>query len=170
MNTSRYTDLSLAFDKDMKEFLPEPVELDKLEGRYGIETMVSCPVNFDWYSKDDLRYLIKSAWDRMYRQYADYIVSITIGRDDWLVHKATAEASWMPYESYFPAIRLRLYVDMFVAPTRQVYVPEIVWEYSAFGGYHAKEWRCGYCKSPNEMKERHCTQCGSPRAKLIQEM
>lgn len=32
------------------------------------------------------------------------------------------------------------------------------------------EWICEYCHSPNETSKRFCSQCGAPRALLIQEM
>lgn len=28
---------------------------------------------------------------------------------------------------------------------------------------YQEEWMCLYCGSPNELPERHCTQCGAPR-------
>ena len=76
-------------------------------------------------------------------------------------------------------IDLVLYYELFVTPTRNamVYIPEIVYEpvrasWKLDGDVNRRpiEWRCGHCTTPNPMEERSCTQCGAPRALLIQEM
>ena len=111
---------------------------------------------------DHLQYL----WEKLYHDVSYELMKRTIGRKDYFVTRFVprmrdAESGW--------GIVLELLVDCFVAPTRNVVIPEIVYE--RVGEYtQIKEWRCGYCGSPNEMRERHCTQCGSPRALLIQEM
>lgn len=59
-------------------------------------------------------------------------------------------------------------MEVFVMPTRNAYIPELV--YDVFDEPKVVEWRCGHCKTPNVMEDRLCTQCGAPRALLVQEL
>jgi hypothetical protein len=156
------------FRSNLIEFMPQPVNLENIEGRWGIK---SCVDARDLYSgsAEMFKNIIGREWERMYRRYSDYIVSLTIGRDNWLVHKAQAEV-YLDSTGFTPVFNLRLFVETFVAQSSRVVIPEIEWTYSKVDGYSVKEWRCGYCRSPNIIKDRHCTQCGSPRALLMQEM
>jgi uncharacterized OB-fold protein len=63
-------------------------------------------------------------------------------------------------------IMLRLDYEIIVTSTHPIVLP--VFKYSEEG--KMIEWRCGYCSSPNVPEKRHCSQCGAPRALLIQEM
>ena len=59
-------------------------------------------------------------------------------------------------------------MEVFAMPTRNMVIPELV--YDTFDEPRVVEWRCGHCKTPNAMEERLCTQCGAPRALLVQEL
>jgi hypothetical protein len=156
------------FRSNLIEFMPQPVELENIEGRWGIESRVDAR---DLYfgNAEKFKDIVGREWEMMYRKYSYYIVSLTIGRDNWLVHKAQADV-YLDASEFVPVFHMRLFVETFVAPSNKIVIPEIEWTYSKVDGYSIKEWRCGYCRSPNVIKDRHCTQCGSPRALLIQEM
>lgn len=57
------------------------------------------------------------------------------------------------------------HLAVFVSPTQNVVIPTVVWDNGVI-----KEWRCGHCETPHDFKHRYCTQCGAPRAQLIQEI
>jgi hypothetical protein len=153
-------DMGLFQYREFEKYLPQQ-KMETITGEVlGARMDVSIRV-----LDEDSDYL-QHSWERLYHDISYELMKRTIGRKDYFVTRFVprmrdSENGW--------GIVLELLVDCFVAQTKNVYIPEIVYERS--GIYTViKEWRCGYCSSPNEMKERHCTQCGSPRALLIQEM
>lgn len=167
MITSDLYKMGLFQFKEFEKFLPKP-KLESLDGDLlGVKTSISI------YPHDLLEYdrreyfeeAIAYHWEAMYEDVIRRIARLTSGKTNYFVTRFIPRMT----ESNSLGIVLELLVDCFVAPTRNVYIPEIVYE--NVGDFsQIKEWRCGYCRSPNKMGERHCTQCGSPRALLIQEM
>jgi len=105
-------------------------------------------------------------WRKMYEDLLARIARITIGRDEYFVIKFHPMTEYRGDEVMS---KFQLGADVLVADTKNVVIPTIMWDNSG-GVFKMKEWRCGYCGSPNKLEERHCTQCSATRAKLIQEM
>lgn len=142
----------------LKNILPEP-ESQRIDGnRFGQKISIT----LDMLDRDDMERYVAYNWRKLYIDIWNHITTCTIGQSYWVTTKFYPEVLRGTY-----TLDLCLFVDIFVSPTNKVVVPEFI--YSSWG-HEPIEWRCGYCRSPNRVEERHCTQCGSPRALLIQEM
>lgn len=168
MNISTYIPTNNLFDyREFELFLPKvdpSFEMD--DDIFGTKLEIRANILESLENKEHYIEFIGSAWQRLYDQLAKQIMRKTIGRKEYFV---TRFIPHMKDEQGYMII-LELRAECFVAPTRNVYIPEIIYTPTSMGWNKMKEWRCGYCRSPNEMESRHCTQCGSPRALLLQEM
>ena len=108
-------------------------------------------------------------WQSMYQKMAHEIARRAIGFKDYFVTRYYPFVSRGKWGSYSDTLQLTLYVDIFVTQHKDVVIPDFRYEY-VDNKPRAIEWRCGHCSSPNEISARQCTQCGAPRALLIQEM
>jgi hypothetical protein len=119
--------------------------------------------------------------DNLYRALFAKILKLIEGRKEYLTFKADLVVKPVSNDFKYGGmlIDLVLYYELFVTPSRAtaVYIPEIRYDavpQSWSPGCEMKrtpiEWRCGHCTTPNPMERRTCTQCGAPRALLIQEM
>ena len=139
---------------------PRPIELEGEGGTWGVQSLVDAHV-----VAQDPRFL-DYAWEQLYRKAADTIISITFGRDDYLVSRIRPLVD--PYGAQsFRMITLGLRMELFFAQTERVIIPEMVYEPNT---NKVIEWRCGYCGVPNKPDERTCVKCGAPRALLLQEL
>lgn len=118
------------------------------------------------FAIDQQREYLVRIWRNMYTELLTRIAKITIGRDEHFVIKFHPMTE---YRGDTFMTKLMLSADVLVAQTKNVIIPTILWD-NVDGNLIMREWRCGYCNSPNELKERHCTQCGGTRAQLIQEL
>lgn len=151
---------------DLQKYLPveNDINIDD-NGRLGIT--IGVPLNVLKEYKDEW---LQHEWVDMYRKLSYEVARRAIGRNDWLLVR------YYPYivrkddpRTISALIELTLVCDIFVAPHKDVVIPEFRYEIID-NKPKAIEWRCGYCNSPNKVEDRHCTQCGSARALLIQEM
>lgn len=109
---------------------------------------------------------VQRTWHELYRAISDQVVKMSIGRDAYLVTRMTPKIREAYYGSGFPLTEFIVQAEMFYATERNFVIPIVTYDEQ----FRAIEWRCGYCNSPNVIEERHCSQCGAPRALLIQEM
>lgn len=149
-------------ENELKNLLPEP-ELEKVEGnRFGYRVFVDEYRAFHLYEQGRIKEYFSYEWVKMYQQVTLKIAKMMMGEDHWYVLKFYPQILHQ-----VNGITMNLYCDINVAMTQNVIVPEYIYENQ---NSMPIEWRCGHCQSVNEMKERHCTQCGAPRTMLIQEM
>jgi len=155
--------------------LPEPQKLDikNYNGKIAIEREI--PINeylvFNNGNSDYMARIEKEIaieWQAMYHNITMHICKLLMGKDYYYVMKL------MPFaEDYFDhshymgqIIRLRLIADISIAQQKKVVIP--TWIYREINV--SVEWRCGGCNTPNIPESRWCSQCGMPRALLLQEM
>jgi len=143
--------------------LPQPdAELEETkDGRWGLIRKI--PVYMMEEDKHKAKEFLFYEWRRAYQQAMLHITKQIIGRKEYFVFRFFPKLV-NDYREDF-CVNLELSWDIFAAPTKNIVIPEFT-----YIDNHPVEWKCGACTSPNEIKERHCTQCGSPRALLIQEM
>lgn len=147
-----------------KEILPEPT-FEKIEGsRLGYrhtlsENYIFHSLMYGYFQRD-----ISRIWVRMYEEVTLKVAKMMIGNSYWYVLKFDPR-----YLRSIDSVILELYCDINIAMTSKIVVPEYIYDLHNLAEM-PKEWRCGYCKSPNKMEDRHCTQCGAARTLLIQEM
>ncbi|MCK5486572.1 MAG: hypothetical protein KAI86_10185 [Desulfobacterales bacterium] len=108
---------------------------------------------------------IQDLWRRLYDDLIRRVSDATKGRDEHFIVKFFPLVEWVREELH----SFQLAADVMVAETKNVVIPTFVWE-KQNGFYQVVEWKCGYCQAVNTIEERSCTQCGAPRATLIQEM
>ena len=160
--------------QEMQKFLPAPrMDNPKDTERLGSRKFINMDL-FYMLKEPNQSYLmgmIQHFWDDLYTDVFRKLALYIIGKPDYFftrfVPRMYTERSVNMYED---GVVLELITEIFVAPTRNIFIPEFVYEPVASGMSRMVEWRCGYCRSPNELRDRHCSQCGSPRAVLIQEM
>ncbi len=111
-------------------------------------------------------YFIEHVWRELYIDAVRTVAEIQLAAND----KTFYHVNYSPVVKYplFPEDRyeLMLRIEIFVSGTHKVKVPVIIYDIQG----RVVEWRCGYCTTPNEVADKVCTQCGAPRALLIQEM
>lgn len=109
---------------------------------------------------------IKHVWRELYIDAVSAVAEMQLASDS----KTFYHVNYTPFVKYpldlFEQYELMVRIEIFVSGTHKVKVPVMVYD------IHGRpiEWRCGYCDTPSEIKERSCTQCGAPRALLVQEM
>lgn len=160
MSSLTTTPPSQYFDPKLLLPMSEDTESGKLVVQYSISDREAL------FAINEQKDYLARIWRKMYEDLLARIARITIGRDEYFVIKFHPMTE---YRGNMFMSKLQLGADILVADTKNVVIPTILWDNSG-GNFRMKEWRCGYCNSPNELKERHCTQCGATRAKLIQEM
>lgn len=158
--------------KELLKYLPAPEQLDikEIDGRIAIETVV--PMYLFLESNGNTgkfeEYLLH-AWKGAYYNITQHLANIMMGRDNYFVIRLTPSVHEDYGLSMNEGLRLRIIADISVAETRHVIIPQWTYDYS-MPEKRVVEWRCGACTTPNVPKQRWCTQCGSPRALLMQEM
>lgn len=153
-------------DPLVKAFMPKKRSDDVKTGEYFCERSISLREIEDYWKTSTVD-LAQMMWDRLYEQAIRHVTNIIVGRDEYFVVRYIPMILSQPFDYY---VSFRVSFEIFVAQSKNMTIllpPTFV--YSPVTG-QIKEWRCGHCQSPNEMSARHCTQCGAPRAKLIQEM
>ena len=162
-----------AFIENLLDFLPEPEKLDikNFDGRIGIESIIL--LHFEDISDYHLDHgnkieeKIVWSWRHMYNSLTQHLSKIFLGRDDYFVVKMTPLIYDDFYNGFVPQIKLRILVDINVAHTKNVTIAE--WSFDPIMNFPI-EWKCGNCTTPNLPEDRWCSQCGAPRALLMQEM
>lgn len=151
--------------RDLVRLLPDPMEINETDTRWGqIRTM-----NIWEMGKDHTAY-IQHAWMDVYYSLLRKLAEVFIGRKEYFVIRMIPYVFEKDFRSV-PNIKIGCFVECFVAESRNIVIPQITYQ----GENFMKEWRCGSCGTPNPLKEnskpiRLCTQCGAPRALLIQEI
>lgn len=112
-----------------------------------------------------LRDMIQASWQKMYGKAIMQISGIVMGKENYYIVRFYPRI--ISSSAYEPCIRLELNYSIMVAPQKEMIIP--IWSYEPHTG-KIIEWRCGYCNTANEKIVKFCTQCGAPRALLIQEM
>ena len=161
------------FIENLLDFLPEPEKLDikNFNGRIGIESII--PLHFEDISDYHLDHGSKIeerivwGWRHMYNSLTQHVSKIFLGRDDYFVVKMTPLIYDDFHNGFVPQIKLRILVDINVAHTKNVTIAE--WSFDPVMNFPI-EWKCAGCSTPNLPEDRWCSQCGAPRALLIQEM
>lgn len=143
-------------DSEIEKFMPHPeksLDSDKL----GCEIRLSEELLY----KPNAEIYIQHAWKSIYENAVREVTNIIMGRREHFVCRYIPTVL-----KEFYGIRFRVVYEIMVCQTKEFIIP--TFKYSE--GNEIIEWRCGYCSSPNEKKARHCSQCGAPRALLIQEL
>lgn len=148
------------------DFLPKPRKFTEMDNKFVVEAAIP-----SWVlaTRNDLMDTIHHAWLRLYKQANEVLTQLMIGREDYLAVRITPQVLNLPQTFDYVRLKLRLLVDVFWVNTPNVVLPTLVYD-EGWDKAELIEWRCGYCQAPNEMMARTCTQCGAPRALLIQEM
>ena len=150
-------------DDNLQRFMPHPEEEMEGDELYCERIIPEMELAF---RKENIEEFVQYSWRSMYEMAVRKVTGIIMGRTEHFIVR------YIPTVYHYtslgmPSIKLRVIYELMVVPTREYILP--VFTYSEVT--HAPvEWRCGYCSSPNETKERHCTQCGAPRALLLQEL
>jgi hypothetical protein len=149
-------------DERLLKFMPHPEET--MDGN-DLYCEYSIP-EYEYISHaEDCEAYIQYHWRALYEMAVRKVTNIVMGRNEHFIVRYIPTA-FHGRSLGMDEIKLRVIYELMVVPTKNYIIP--VFTYSEIT--HAPiEWRCGYCASPNEMKERHCTQCGAPRALLLQE-
>lgn len=165
----RYEDM-----ERFKQFLPKPIDVENIDGRFAIRSEVPIfEIYRDFSEKEEY---LAYAWKRMYQQLTLKVAELMVGRDEYFVLKfiPIVQNDYGDYigEKYI----MSLYVDITVAQSRNVVIPEFVYDPISLTP-KIVEWRCGHCHMPNPMEAKYCGEigehphgCGAPRALLIQEL
>jgi hypothetical protein len=150
-------------DTENARWMPKPAPPSK-DTLYGCSCMLSDGLLES--CRDSLDGLVQHTWSHLYHEAIGAVTNVIMGRTEHFVVR------------YIPSIiremcgiQFIVKYEIVVCPTRTFVVQDIyipTFEYDHRG--QLIEWRCGHCTSPNPVEKRHCTQCGAPRALLIQEM
>ena len=149
---------SQSLEYEMARYMPNPEWSDAkdTEGTYAVQHAVS---NEMIEHEEHLKYV----WLDMFHKASMNVAMISLSLpDDRLVIK------YKPYvhrDIWETILGLRL--EITIVQTVNVVMPEFIYE------PHSNkliEFRCGHCTTPNPIERTTCSQCGAPRAKLIQEM
>ena len=140
--------------------LSEEAVSEGVSGRMHIRTQINDDLVLD--HPDYVRHVVH----RMYQKATEKVALLSIGVEGRVATKYFLH-SGRDFERFGFFVELQF--DCLVIPERtreiEIYTPSFTVQDNIY-----REWRCGYCSSPNEMKSRHCTQCGSGRELLIQEL
>ena len=148
-------------DSRLRQFFPK-VSQESLSGdRIVYQTHLS----FEMLSLNypNIEEMIQHQWRRLYEGAVRKVTDLIMGKTDHFVVRYLPIIS----KDLIGNIELEVTYEIMCVQNRDVVIP--IFTYSETS-HSVIEWRCGHCASPNEIKERHCTQCGAPRALLIQEM
>lgn len=147
-----------------EDLLPKLEPVENREGRINLRQRISTHI-FDMGSPAEY---LQRAWLDLYRTMIEYMSRMVIGNENYLVVKFHPTVETRDYDQ--DTVSFHLGAEIMVAQTANVVMPTFVYNDAPIGHRKVIEWRCGYCQSPNKIEERHCSQCGSPRALLLQEM
>lgn len=120
-----------------------------------------------FYAKQMLSDETKYEWRYMYDLLMQELSKMLYGNDNYFIIRCIpTKTNDFPHFQHI----LKLYLEVMICPTENFAVPVFRYERTSTGAMYVREWKCGYCGSPNTIANTHCTQCGGSRAKLIQEM
>ena len=164
------------FIENLLDFLPTPEKLDIKDYNGNICVEREIPIspkdisNYRLSTSGNFEEMIIYAWQRMYHDLTMHVSKMFLGRDDYFIIKMIAmivddcNIGWNKY-----AFRLRIVANISIAESKKVVIPE--WSYHVIEDKNIPtEWKCGSCTTPNLPDNRWCSQCGAPRALLLQEM
>jgi len=155
--------INLAADLERGVFDPLPLDSGpkKGEGRWMVQSIVT-PERTDKFD------LVQLTWQRMYRELSYKLSDLMQGRDEYIVTRIQSRAR--VYPEIVETIQLLLVLEIYgVSKERHVVMPAIPdFSYNIAG--QPLEWRCGYCRTPNDPHDKTCAKCGAPRALLLHEL
>lgn len=111
-------------------------------------------------------HFIETLWRELYRDAVAAVAEMQLSANEkTYYHVNYSPIVKYPWEAGDP-YEIMVRIEVFVSGTHKIKVPVLIYDIQG----RVIEWRCGYCDTPNEIADRNCTQCGAPRAKLLQEM
>lgn len=145
--------------RDLVKYLPTPVETTEIGTKFGV--MHTLDIH-DMFIVDKEEYL-RHQWKNLYFTIIKKLADVFIGRKEYFVIRLLPHV--LEDYSAFSKIKIGMIVECFVAQNKNIIIPEFTYVRNT-----VTEWRCGHCSTPNTMTKRLCTQCGAPRALLLQEI
>lgn len=164
--TNRQGNLESVYEDELlKKYMPRGEK--SLDGdRLACETFISEEMLF--HAHIDMDNYIQRMWQIMYEKAVREVTAIIMGRTEHFLCRYIPKVySNMGAYTATPGLTLRVIYEIMVCQTSNIVIPTFVYPEAS---RQPVEWRCGYCTSPNQIHDRHCTQCGAPRALLIQEI
>ena len=147
----------------LHNIFPTSQKIGNINGNYWMQDIVSMHYLDRLASTDQQGDFIRSVWQKLYERVLHEVAGMMLGREEYFVIRFVPK--WFTdYEKN--EYRFSVIAEIMQALEKSVVMPKFIYDNQC----RLIEWRCGYCNSPNEVKSRHCTQCGAPRALLIQEM
>ena len=164
----QYDDIHSRTMHELVDLLPKFNNVDNINiidinGTFCVERKIPL------YPKFENEYILFE-WENMYHIATKHISQIMLKSKECFVIKMTPSVH-DSYDAtkYEHEVIFRIITEMHIAGRMDEIVS--IWTYEYIGiDKIFTEWRCGSCATPNNPKERWCTQCGSPRTMLAQEM
>lgn len=121
------------------------------------------------YIRDEV---ITDAWRHLYYKAAQFVASSMMGKKEYTVFRFIPLVEVLDNRGFIGVMRIMVVIDIFgVYREKDVVIHEMIWSTNRVThGPEIIEWKCGACGCVNNIKERHCTQCGYGRQELAQDV
>jgi hypothetical protein len=143
--------------------------IPKIDGLVIHDGFWAAKASIDWYDFENHRdsLYIQEVWRNLYFTVVRKIMEIQMAApSNHFVHSRCIPLVTPPWNDLDMSIELIVKAEIFISSQRKINVPVIIYDERGV----AREWRCGHCDVPQDIKERTCANCGAPRALLLQEM